>query len=445
MLYKLSSGGFELTTPCINLRAEIKKWLYLTISAIPKNGNNRIVAMKHLPYTLKTFFSLFVLGALLTGMPTLSAQDLASGESLFKANCSACHKPKGVLIGPALGGAAAKYANDKEWLYKWVKNSPALIAAGDEKAVALWEQYNKVAMQAFPNLSDEDIDNILAYAEAEATGPPPPPPGGPTEVAGVDGSITPQVYYTLLGLVALLALIAVVLVFITATLISAVRAKEGKAPFTFSDVVARTKNILQNKFVAGMLTLIVLTAGGAIHITEARKVSLHKGYMPAQPIKFSHKLHAGQNQINCEYCHSGVRKSKSAWIPSANVCMNCHKVIQEGPTYGTEEIAKIYEAVGYDPATGQYTGEEKPIEWIRIHNLPDHAYFNHSQHVVVGNLECQTCHGPIEEMEVVYQYSTLGMGWCINCHREEKVKVMGEPTEYTVEDMGGLNCGRCHY
>jgi hypothetical protein len=160
-------------------------------------------------------------------------------------------------------------------------------------------------------------------------------------------------------------------------------------------------------------------------------------------------LHAGEYGIECEYCHSGATKSKNAWIPSANVCMNCHKLINEGPKYGTEEIQKIYDAIGFDPATKQYIEgyEQKPIEWVRIHNLPDHAYFNHAQHVVVGGLECQTCHGPIEEMEVVYQYSTLGMGWCINCHREEKVKTLGKenPEGLTVEDMGGLDCARCHY
>ncbi|RMG75013.1 MAG: cytochrome C, partial [Bacteroidetes bacterium] len=168
-------------------------------------------------------------------------------------------------------------------------------------------------------------------------------------------------------------------------------------------------------------------------------------YMPEQPIKFSHKTHAGTYQINCQYCHSGASKSKSAWIPSVNVCMNCHKAIQQGAQYGTEEIAKIYEAAGYDPNEAAYTKEPQPIEWVRIHNLPDHAYFNHAQHVTVGNIECQTCHGPVEEMEVVYQYSNLGMGWCISCHRQEKVKSLGETTPYTVEDMGGLNCARCHY
>ncbi|MFK7924771.1 MAG: cytochrome c3 family protein [Bacteroidia bacterium] len=395
--------------------------------------------------TLFRFLSLF---CLLTIFSSAQAQeyDLAQGEELFKANCSSCHHPKKNLTGPALGAALAKYADDKEWLYSWVKNAPELTASGDAKAVALSATYPG-AMLPFPTLADAQIDNILAYAQEEAkpkvTMVPPEDPGEG------DGKLDPTVYYALLGLIGVLVLIALLLVVITATLITAVRAKDGEEPFTAKDVMARTRSILQNKFVATALATFILVAGGAKLIVEARQVSLHEGYMPEQPIKFSHKLHAGENQIACQYCHTGTMKSKSAWIPSANVCMNCHKYVQEGPEYGTEEISKIYKAIGFDPEKGQYIPgyEQQPIKWNRIHNLPDHAYFNHAQHVVVGGQECQTCHGPVEEMEVVYQYSSLGMGWCIDCHRQEKVKSLGKDNDLglTVEDMGGLDCARCHY
>ena len=377
----------------------------------------------------------------------LLAQDAAEGQQLFKQYCSACHKVQGKLVGPQMAGVNAKYANDREWLYKWVKNSPAMIAAGDEKAVALYEQYNKQQMTAFPFLTDAQIDNILAWVDEEDArlSAPPAPPEGPVDGVGYDVASDPTIYYALLGLVGVLVLIALLLVVITATLISAVQAKEGKEPFSFADVMNRSRLILQNKFVLTAITAFVVVGGSAKWIAEARTIGLHEGYMPEQPIKFSHKTHAGTYQIDCQYCHSGASKSKSAWIPSVNVCMNCHKAIQEGPQYGKEEIAKIYEAAGYDPEEAAYTKEPKPVEWVRIHNLPDHAYFNHAQHVTVGNLECQTCHGPVEEMEVVYQYSNLGMGWCISCHRQEKVKSLGEDTQYTVEDMGGLDCARCHY
>ena len=148
---------------------------------------------------------------------------------------------------------------------------------------------------------------------------------------------------------------------------------------------------------------------------------VQQGYQPTQPIAFSHEIHAGQYEIECQYCHTGVMISKSANIPSANICMNCHTAIKTE----SKEIAKIYKAIDYDPETGEYGDNVKPIEWVRVHNLPDLAYFNHSQHVNVGEIECQTCHGPIEEMAVVKQWSTLTMGWCINCHRETKVNAKG--------------------
>ncbi len=375
--------------------------------------------------------------------------DLASGEKLYKQLCSSCHRVKGKLVGPQLSGVTEKYASDKEWLYSWVKNSQAMINAGDPKAVALWEQYNKQVMSSFTQLENEDIDNILAYVDNEAS-------GGDTEgqetaqvaggaAGGVDIYQDPSFYYALLALVGVLLLISLLLVIITATLVTSIRAKDQAEPFSFSDVMARTRSMLQNKFVLTAITTIVLVAGTAKVISESRTIGLHQGYMPEQPIKFSHKIHAGQYQIDCKYCHTGTIKSKSAWIPGAGLCMNCHKYIQEGPNYGTEEIAKIYKATGWDPELAEYANEPEPVEWVRIHNLPDHAYFNHAQHVVVGGLECQQCHGPVEEMEVVYQYSNLGMGWCIQCHRQEKVKVLGKETDMTVADMGGLNCARCHY
>lgn len=186
-------------------------------------------------------------------------------------------------------------------------------------------------------------------------------------------------------------------------------------------------------------------------------IGIQQNYQPKQPIAFSHKIHAGQYEIECRYCHTGALKGKQANIPSANICMNCHSQIREGTNTGTTEISKIYAAIGFDPATSSYTGKQKPIEWVRIHNLPDLAYFNHAQHNNVGGIECQTCHGPIEEMDVVKQYSLLTMGWCIDCHRKTDVNTKGN--EYydkllelhnskkalKVEDIGGLECAKCHY
>jgi hypothetical protein len=202
-------------------------------------------------------------------------------------------------------------------------------------------------------------------------------------------------------------------------------------------------------------------SGGRFAWNELLAVGVQQGYQPEQPIAFSHKIHAGENGVDCNYCHSGARHSKSAGVPSVNVCMNCHTYINSGTISGTEEISKIYNAIGFDPESKTYIEgyEQKPIKWVRIHNLPDLAYFNHSQHVNVAGVECQTCHGPIEEMAVVEQYSPLTMGWCIECHRETKVdldnpyyhdlnenwvkKYHGE--DMTAEKIGGLECGKCHY
>jgi hypothetical protein len=185
--------------------------------------------------------------------------------------------------------------------------------------------------------------------------------------------------------------------------------------------------------------------------------NVHQGYQPVQPIKFPHDLHAGAMQINCQYCHSGAYKSKNASIPSLNVCMNCHKTVKtESP-----EIQKIYAALGYDPQTQKYDSTKtKPMQWIRIHNLPDLVYFNHSQHVVAGKIKCQTCHGQIQTMKEVYQYSPLTMKWCIQCHKRTKVdfkdnayytkmeavhNLLKEGKPVTVAMMGGIECGKCHY
>jgi hypothetical protein len=204
--------------------------------------------------------------------------------------------------------------------------------------------------------------------------------------------------------------------------------------------------------------------------------------MPKQPIFYSHKVHAGINQINCIYCHSAAEKGRHAMIPSTNVCMNCHMQINEytgaeahplvtlegTKVDGTAEIKKLYEFAGWDPAKKDYKRDAngqvmaKPVEWVKIHNLPDHVYFNHSLHVVSGKIACQRCHGNIEEMDEVYQFADLSMGWCINCHRETNVQFAdnnyysifqkyhdeikaGTRTEVKVSEIGGLECQRCHY
>jgi hypothetical protein len=236
--------------------------------------------------------------------------------------------------------------------------------------------------------------------------------------------------------------------------------KAGEAPVEEKSFL----QIVLNPTVVRLLIFGLVIVGGYTTVNNAIGLGRQQNYAPEQPIKFSHELHAGKNAIDCQYCHDGARRSKHAVIPATNTCMNCHTLIMKGPEYGTAEILKIYAAAGFDPKTGTYDkSKENPIKWIKVHNLPEHVYFNHSQHVVVGKQECTTCHGNVKEMTVAEQKSPLTMKWCIECHRKTEVamegnayydklhaylkeKYKGEHLKtFTVAQMGGLECARCHY
>ncbi|GGD82951.1 c-type cytochrome [Planktosalinus lacus] len=393
--------------------------------------------------------------------------DPVAGRQLFNSNCAACHQLDRKGVGPALRGVAEKY--EKEWLYSWIRNSQALVKAGDPTAVALFEEWNQSVMQAFPQLSDEDLDNIIAYtsapkaepasATADTTG------GGTTsQDSGISNSL-------ILGVLAIVMLMLVIMLFLVNNVLKKIAVankieyerKEKSTPLW--------KAFVQNQFLVLVTAVFLLLAGGYYAYGFFMQVGIDQGYAPVQPIHFSHKIHAGDNQIDCNFCHSSARKSKHSGIPSLNVCMSCHENIYEyngeedienGYTkeFYDAEIAKLYDAVGWDAEERTYSGEEQPVKWVRIHNLPDLAYFNHSQHVNVAGIDCQTCHGPVEEMEILYQYSPLTMGWCIDCHRTTNVDLEGNEyyekihaelsKKYGVEkltaaQMGGLECGKCHY
>ncbi len=390
------------------------------------------------------------------------------GKKLFNTHCAACHKLNKKAVGPALRGVSQKY--DKEWLYSWIKNSAAMIKAGDAQAVAIWEEYNRTAMTAFPQLSNADIDNIIAYTDYT-----PPATTAPAGTVAAPAVVTaPGIpNEIILGALALVFALLVVMLFLVQKTLKRIAAASGV------ELVEEVKSqrtplwqaIAKNQFLIFVAVVFLLLSSAYFAYGYLMQVGVDQGYMPVQPIHYSHKIHAGANQIECKYCHSSARVSKHSGIPALNVCMNCHKNIAEyngeedlenGYTkdFYTNEIKKLYAAVGWDEENQRYTGETQPVKWVRIHNLPDFVYFNHAQHVQVGQIECQTCHGPVEEMEVMYQYSPLTMGWCINCHRETNVKV--ESNEYyakiheelskkygveklTVAQMGGLECGKCHY
>ncbi|MEM9857609.1 MAG: c-type cytochrome [Bacteroidota bacterium] len=382
-------------------------------------------------------------------IPTEEAR-ISEGENLFKGNCQSCHKVHEKLVGPALKNVYDR-APSIDWIVNFIWNSQKVIASGDEYANQLWEEYKPTQMTAFPTFSRDQIMSILAYVKAETEAGPvvaQVDPSGDGEVAPAGESI-PSFYLNaiMIGLVVVLVLILVVLILIT-TVLKKYLNQQGDLAVDDEEIVNASfnmSNLVRSKPFVFLVTFVFAALVFKAGINQLFAVGVQKGYAPKQPIAFSHQLHAGQYEIDCQYCHTGVRKSKSANIPSANICMNCHSAIKtESP-----EIQKIYAAIEND----------KPIEWVRIHNLPDLAYFNHSQHVQVGKLECENCHGEIKEMEVVQQASLLTMGWCIDCHRKTNVAAKGN--EYydklvelhdaeskealKVEDIGGLECAKCHY
>jgi len=389
----------------------------------------------------------------------VQAQD---GKALFSQNCASCHAIDKKLTGPALLGVDERWPNKKN-LYAWIKNNQSFLKTGDPYANNLYNEFGKVQMNLFPNLTDAEIGSILKYIKEWKPAMAAVATGGAEPQAEGDNSL-------LFGILTLiLAVIAFTLMQVNSSLRKLSDEKEGLAteePVPF----------WKNKTYIAFATVILFLVGGYFTTKGAIGLGRNKGYQPQQPIYYSHKVHAGINQINCLYCHGGAQDSKHASIPSMNVCMNCHMAINEykGPKFytesgeevnGTEQIKKLYEYAGYTPGKPWDPSKAKPIEWVKIHNLPDHVYFNHSQHIKAGKVQCQTCHGEITNMDEVKQFADLSMGWCINCHRETKVqfKENGFYSIYekyhqdlksgkidstkgiTVEKIGGTECQKCHY
>ena len=391
------------------------------------------------------------------------------GKAIFQANCASCHNPIKDATGPALQGVD-KRVPSKEWIYNWIHNSAKVISSGDKYANDLYNKWNKTAMTAFPQLSNAEIDAVIKYVNDYKAPSATPAAGAATQNAPEEDNSNMYILVTL----ALLVLM-VILWKVNSGLKRVANEKQG---------LPNVKEIpfYRNKLFVAIAIILAFILAGYWIANGSIEMGRQQNYKPEQPIYYSHKVHAGINQINCLYCHAGAEKSKHAMVPSTNVCMNCHKQINEytgeaeHPLYneegekinGTEQIQLLYKYAGWDPAKKDYIRDEKgaikatPIKWTKIHNLPDHVYFNHSQHVAVGKVPCQQCHGPIQEMDEVYQFSPLSMGWCINCHRQTKVQF--ENNNYysifekyhqelkdkkrdgvTVEEIGGLECQRCHY
>ena len=396
---------------------------------------------------------------------TSQEADIQAGKALFNTNCAACHQLNRKAVGPALRGVTEKY--DKEWLYNWIKNGTQMIKDGDPQAVAIWEEYNRAVMTNYPQFSNEQIDNILAYTNFTPPAPAPAVANTQTVSQGSDISVN----IILAVAIVIFTILIVMLFLVQRTLIKIANASGVKIEVEPKRKIKPLwKTIVENQFIMFLLVIGFLLSSAYFTYGYLMQIGIDQGYAPIQPIHYSHKIHAGANQIECKYCHSSARVSKHSGIPSLNVCMNCHEYIGEyngeedlenGYTkdFYTNEIKKLYSAVGWDEENQVYTGNTQPVKWIRIHNLPDFVYFNHAQHAQVAQIECQTCHGPVEEMEIMYQYSPLTMGWCIDCHRESNVdkdneyyqKVHEELSkkygveQLTVAQLGGIECAKCHY
>lgn len=387
----------------------------------------------------------------------------ADGAKLFKQNCAVCHRLDGTkLTGPGLAGVAGRVPSE-QWLFDWVKNNEKVKKSGDAYASKLNAEYSGATMNVMEGvLSDDEIKTVIAYIKN------PPQEATPAAATSSSSENTKaeenpvNMYMILGGIIALLLVLAMVLRGVKYNLLNVIAQKKGEAEVTDRGWWGATIEWMRThkRTVAAAIIILFLWVS-KLEWDGLMGLSVYTGYHPEQPIKFSHKIHAGDNAINCQYCHSTVEKSRHASIPSPNICMNCHKGIDKGPTTGTTEIAKIYEAIGWNPETQKYDKEPKGIRWVKVHNLQDFVFFSHQQHVKVGKLDCSNCHGDVRTMTTAQQVQPLTMGWCIDCHRKTEVAGMKDNPYYeelhkklaekykgqkiTVDKMGGIDCSKCHY
>lgn len=425
------------------------------------------------PLVLMAFFLVFL------GSKTYAID----GESVFKANCAACHKVNKKLVGPALMGSVERWVENssKENLYKWVKNSQGLVDEGDAYAKKLYAKWGSIMPPQA--VSNEEIDAIFEYVQNG-------PVGGAPVVIQVEEKLletvesTSWLWYVIIGLLVVI-IIAVSSVKGTLKKVASESDENLEKGGIFGSVRAYLWRNFNYSFIFGFVIVISLLVMGFRGCS--RNIGVVDGYKPDQPIAFSHKVHAGQLEVACVYCHNSAEKSKSAGIPTTNVCMNCHKAVAGETETATAEIGKIYKSAGFDQNTLKYNGDTDPVNWVKVHNLPDHVYFNHSQHVVVGGLDCKQCHGDmtketvgkvmsieelnsIDENEIKFTRPTLTMGWCIECHGQKEIDIQSdgvseyykeihdrlkgdkktytkylEDDKITVAELGGWECAKCHY
>lgn len=450
--------------------------------------------------SLVLFFSV-----LYTQNNNVESNSFNRGKELFSKNCTSCHVMGKQLIGPDLTKIVSRLQKeqglDKKWLLKWIRDNNSLRKSGDKYANIVFQKFNKLEMPQFINLSNENINDILLYLENfDANANKNVSTLNNLKINNfnkLDSSFTTTYFnnslYKNLFFISFLIII-VLLIWIALKLHTLVKITKYEYGISENDVnyiqyyfafFKKNKNFLYCIYII----LGLLSIYGFWFILFG--IGVDRGYKPQQPIYFSHKIHSEINKIDCQLCHSSVKYSKVSGIPSLNTCMNCHRVISQyngeyletnkSRNFYNQEIKKIYEYVGWDEVTQSYSKPKKVIKWNRIHNMPDFVYFNHAQHVMIGgktiidsynknnlydktDVVCNVCHGKVDTMNVVEMANDFTMGWCIACHRRNQVdmkngynaiyfqklhsklkKNKNNKKNITVEFIGGLECGKCHY
>lgn len=337
--------------------------------------------------------------------------DFQKNAAKFMVKCGKCHTVgRGDRVGPDLKGVTER--RERDWLIGFI-SKPSSYLDTDPEAIKLLKKFNDVRMEDL-GLSLTEIEGFLEYIEAAGKGP-----IGPREPEALE----PEDPYGKLSTPDEGLLTSTPgLVFLVLLLILAAAAWQLNARRTSAIVLA----------------IAALTAywsfGGRRH---HRLIGNQQGYSPVQPIDFSHQQHAGNLKIACLYCHHGAEKSDVAGVPSVNICMNCHTAVKKiadanKPSAEIEKLAAIW-------AAGDKTPSD-PLEWVRVHNLPDYVHFSHQVHVR-NNIKCQECHGPVQEMKRLRQASDLSMGWCVNCHRKRN----DSSSSHWKRTSGSIDCTTCHW
>ena len=387
----------------------------------------KVLLLRHVPLNLKAFISLLFLSIFLISGSPVKAQssdeeddsvlehqshnDIQRGERFFKGllpkdrkyeSCESCHiltKSDTMNWNPSAMDIATKFVGKD-----FAEFQSAVMQPNGKKIETSHKDFK---------IEEEDLKKVKLYLDELAkTGP---PSAGPT--------INQIVIFLFLGLLMTLGLL---------------------------DLIFFHK--VKYRFITVFIILVALVLQVKMVAEAAINLGRSQNYAPDQPIKFSHKVHAGDNKIDCKYCHTTAEYGKSAGIPAMELCMNCHILVREGTRSGKFEIAKVVEA----------NETQTPVKWVRLHNLPDHVFFSHAQHVGVAKVDCKKCHGQVQEMDIMRQNSDLSMGWCINCHRETKVNFKdnayydnylklhedlktGKLDTVRAVNIGANDCMRCHY